>query len=55
MFCVALWLFDDYWYYSIFTLFMLVTFECTVVFQRLRSLKELRGLRPKAPEVHVFR
>ena len=31
--CVALWSLDEYWYYSILTLVLLVVFESTVCFQ----------------------
>lgn len=55
MFCVGLWLLDDYWYYSLFTLVMLVGFESTVVWQRQRTLNEFRGMSIHPYEIWVYR
>ncbi|CAL8460618.1 g147 [Coccomyxa elongata] len=55
VFCVGLWCLDDYWYYSLFTLGMLVMFECTVVGQRLRNLRELRSLTTPKQALQVYR
>ncbi|KAJ3411685.1 hypothetical protein HDV05_001846 [Chytridiales sp. JEL 0842] len=55
MFCVALWFLDEMWYYSLFTLFMLVVFESTVVFQRLKNLQEFRSMSIKPYPIYVYR
>lgn len=55
IFCVGLWCLDEYWYYSVFTLFMLVIFESTVVQQRLKTLQEFRGMSVPPIEMFVLR
>lgn len=55
MFSVGLWFLDAYWYYSLFTLFMLIVFECTTVFQRLRTLNEFRTMSIKPYNIQVYR
>ncbi|CAG8588606.1 7711_t:CDS:10 [Funneliformis caledonium] len=51
LFCVGLWIMDEYWYYSLFTLFMLVVFEST----RLKTLAEFRSMSFKPFQIHVRR
>lgn len=46
---------DDYWYYSLFTLVMLVAFESTVVWQRQRTMNEFRGMSIKPYDIWVYR
>jgi manganese-transporting P-type ATPase len=55
LFCVVLWMLDDYWQYSFFTLSMILIFEATVVYQRLKSLQALSGMGNKSKVVWVHR
>lgn len=43
-FCAFLWMLDDYWQYTMFTLVSIVMLEFTTSFQRLRTLKTLRNM-----------
>ncbi len=42
--CLFLWSLDDYWYYSAFTLAMIMFFEAMLCIQRQKSLETLRKM-----------
>lgn len=55
LFSVALWLMDEQWYYSLFSLFMLVSFEMTTVFQRRTTMNEFQSMGIKPYPINVYR
>jgi cation-transporting ATPase 13A1 len=55
LFCMLLWCLDDYWQYSIFTLFMICSFEATTVMSRLKSIGTLKGMGNENRPIQVYR
>ena len=55
LFCILLWVFDDYGLHSGMTLLMLCIFEATVVAQRIINLVTLRKMRVPPHYVFVYR
>jgi len=55
VFCAILWMLDEYWQYTIFTLFSIVMFEATTAFQRLRTFSTLGSMASKPTPLQVYR
>lgn len=54
-FTSALWMMDEYWQYTMFSILNIFMFESTTVYQRLRTMKTLSGMSTKPYAVHVYR
>ncbi len=52
--CLFLWSLDDYWYYSAFTLLMLMFFEGMLCKQRLDGLQTLKAMRKEPILIQVY-
>ena len=55
IFCAMLWLLDEYWTYTLWSLVSVVIFEATTVFQRTRTQKMLGGMTPPPAPIYVYR
>lgn len=55
IFCIALWLLDEQWYYSLLSLFMTVAFEMTTVFQRRTTMSEFQSMGIKSYSMYAYR
>jgi len=54
VFTVGLWCMDEYWQFSVLTLFMLVIFEVTVTKRRIANLSVLRDMRSEPYVVYLL-
>eukprot|EP00039_Didymoeca_costata_P012204 m.175013 g.175013 ORF g.175013 m.175013 type:complete len:1509 (+) comp15415_c0_seq4:169-4695(+) len=54
-FTSALWMMDEYWQYTMFSLMNILIFESTTVWQRLKTLQTLSGMSSKPYDIHVYR
>lgn len=56
LFCTLLWVMDNYWKFTMFTLFSIFVFEFTTTIQRRKSLESLTSMSNKTTrQVSVYR
>lgn len=55
VFSIALWMMDEMWYLSLFSLFMLFSFEATTVYQRKSTMTEFQSMGIKPYKIYAYR
>lgn len=55
LFSISLWLMDEMWYLSIFSLIMLFSFEASTVYQRKSTMTEFQSMGIKPYDIWVYR
>eukprot|EP01104_Vermistella_antarctica_P018701 TRINITY_DN7027_c0_g1_i1.p1 TRINITY_DN7027_c0_g1~~TRINITY_DN7027_c0_g1_i1.p1 ORF type:complete len:1422 (+),score=337.42 TRINITY_DN7027_c0_g1_i1:106-4371(+) len=55
MFCTMLWLLDEYWNYAFFSLAMILMFEASTAFGRVKSVTTLGTMKTKPSSVFIYR
>lgn len=55
LFSISLWLMDEMWYLSIFSLVMLFSFEATTVYQRKSTMTEFQSMGIKPYDIYAYR
>lgn len=55
VFCVMLWCLDDFIYYSLFILFMLLSLEAIVATSRLKNISIFRNMKVPENDIQVYR
>lgn len=55
IFCAILWLLDEYWTFTLWSLVSVLVFEATTVFQRSKTQSMLTSMAPKAIPIYIYR
>ncbi|CAC9696051.1 cation transporting ATPase, putative [Plasmodium sp. DRC-Itaito] len=54
-FSIVLWMLDSYWYFGIFSIFILIILESQLINKRIREFNLINGMKVDPQDVYVYR
>ncbi|SOV13118.1 cation transporting ATPase, putative [Plasmodium gaboni] len=54
-FSIVLWMLDSYWYFGIFSIFILIILESQLINKRIRDFNMINGMKVDPQDVYVYR